>query len=87
MQIATTRPRQPDQFNEYHNRQMSYNYDNKQMPYGSQFYHYLRLIWSEQDYNLEYTLRFNTTRRGFWISSAPQKGDSVNAVCQLRLHL
>lgn len=53
---------------------MFYNYDNNQRPLGAQQYHYLRLIWSEQDINLEYTLRFNTTRRGFWISSAPQKG-------------
>lgn len=71
-EITTTRPRRPDGFNEYHDRQVFLPDLNR--PIGAQFYHYLRLIWSSQDLNLEYTLRFNTTRRGFWISSSPQKG-------------
>lgn len=74
LQIASSRRGQPDQFQEYHNQQMMYNYDYQQRPLGAQHFNYLRLIWSEQDINLEYTLRFNTTRRGFWISAAPQKG-------------
>ncbi|XP_055307374.1 uncharacterized protein LOC129571588 [Sitodiplosis mosellana] len=73
-EIASSRPRTPDQFQEYHNQQIFYNYDNNQRPIGGQQYHYLKLQWSEQDINLEYTLRYNTTRRGFWISSSPQKG-------------
>lgn len=36
-------------------------------------YNYLQLIWDENDVTLEYTLRYNQTRRGFWISSSPQK--------------
>lgn len=35
---------------------------------------YLRLIWDEKGSNLEYTLRYNSSRAGFWISSGPQKG-------------
>lgn len=35
---------------------------------------FLRLIWDERGKTLEYTLRFNNTRRGFWLSSGPQKG-------------
>lgn len=52
---------------------MQYGY-NHPRPYGAQYYHYLQLIWTEQDTTLEYTLRYNTTKRGFWIASAPQKG-------------
>lgn len=37
-------------------------------------YNYLRLIWAEQDVVLEYTLKYNQTRRGFWIASGPQGG-------------
>nr|XP_019539939.2 uncharacterized protein LOC109410889 [Aedes albopictus] len=33
---------------------------------------YLRLIWDEKHHTLEYTLRFNSSRPGFWISSAAQ---------------
>ncbi|XP_031621577.1 uncharacterized protein LOC116339689 [Contarinia nasturtii] len=76
-EIASTRPRQPDNFQEYHNQQILANYDYNQRPFGAQQFNHLRLVWSEQDINLEYTLRFNTTRRGFWISSAPQKGQMI----------
>ncbi|KAG4072092.1 hypothetical protein HA402_015591 [Bradysia odoriphaga] len=34
-------------------------------------YNYVRLIWEERGTVLEYSLRYNTTRRGFWISSPP----------------
>lgn len=37
-------------------------------------YNYLRLIWEERGTVLEYSLRYNTTRRGFWISSPPLPG-------------
>lgn len=36
-------------------------------------YKYLRLEWSESDSKLEYTVRFNYPRLGFWLSSAPQR--------------
>lgn len=73
-QFPTNNRRQDFQFDEYHNRQMIPYDANIPRPTGSHFFHYLRLIWSEQDSMIEYTLRYNTTRRGFWISSAPQKG-------------
>lgn len=34
----------------------------------------LRLIWDERGKTLEYTLRVDGSRRGFWISSGSQKG-------------
>lgn len=36
-------------------------------------YSYLQLIWDENGVIHEYSLRYNQTRRGFWISSSPQK--------------
>uniref|UniRef100_A0A182MD09 Uncharacterized protein n=1 Tax=Anopheles culicifacies TaxID=139723 RepID=A0A182MD09_9DIPT len=37
----------------------------------------LRLIWDESEHTLEYTLRYNTSKPGFWISAAPQKGSMI----------
>lgn len=34
-------------------------------------FRYLRLEWTEQNEKLEYYLRYNSTRRGFWMSGAP----------------
>ncbi|XP_055677099.1 uncharacterized protein LOC129786241 [Lutzomyia longipalpis] len=39
-----------------------------------QNYRYLKLIWDEREKTLEYTMRLNASRRGFWITSAPQGG-------------
>lgn len=74
VKLPTNNRRQDYQFDRYHDRQMVPVDANIARPTGSHFYHYLRLIWNEQDLSNEYTLRYNTTRRGFWISSAPQKG-------------
>lgn len=38
-----------------------------------QGYRYLRLDWSEDGERFEYTLRYNSTRRGFWISASPHR--------------
>jgi len=35
---------------------------------------YIRLEWDEKGVALEYTLRFNNSRRGFWVSTTQQKG-------------
>jgi hypothetical protein len=35
----------------------------------------LRLIWDEKGRSLEYTLRVDSARRGFWMTSGPQKGE------------
>ncbi|XP_063709282.1 uncharacterized protein LOC134837823 [Culicoides brevitarsis] len=48
--------------------------DSVDQAYKNQPSRYLRLIWDEKGHALEYTLRFNNTRRGFWMSSSPQKG-------------
>jgi hypothetical protein len=34
----------------------------------------LKLIWDEKGRSLEYTLRVDQSRRGFWLTSGPQKG-------------
>lgn len=68
-------------FEEYHNRQV-YQYDLPHKdPYGSQYFHYLRLIWSEQEKRIDYTLRYNTSRPGLWHLAAPQRG------CSFQIHL
>lgn len=65
--------------------QFDFNYDserNTQLsprglpPNAMNSYRYLRLEWTEQTEKpekLEYILRYNTTRRGFWMSAAPHK--------------
>ena len=37
----------------------------------------LRLIWDEKGRSLEYTLRVDSSRRGFWMTSGPQKGEWI----------
>lgn len=37
----------------------------------------LRLIWDEAEHTLEYTLRYNTSMPGFWISASPQSGSMI----------
>uniref|UniRef100_A0A182RDB8 Lipocalin/cytosolic fatty-acid binding domain-containing protein n=1 Tax=Anopheles funestus TaxID=62324 RepID=A0A182RDB8_ANOFN len=37
----------------------------------------LRLIWDELEHTLEYTLRYNTSKPGFWISASPQSGSMI----------
>lgn len=60
--------------NERHHSRNHHNRDAVDQTYKSQPIRYLRLIWDEKGVVLEYTLRFNNTRRGFWMSSSPQKG-------------
>jgi hypothetical protein len=40
----------------------------------------LRLIWDEKGRSLEYTLKVDSQRRGFWMTSGPQKGKN-NFTC------
>lgn len=47
-------------------------------------YEFLKLSWTEDGVTLEYNLRYNLTRPGFWISSIPQQS---NVVLKLRLKL
>ncbi|XP_053659011.1 uncharacterized protein LOC128708078 [Anopheles marshallii] len=37
----------------------------------------LRLIWDESEHTLEYTLRYNTSKPGFWIAASPQSGSMI----------
>lgn len=36
-------------------------------------YRFLRLEWTENQEKFEYILRYNMTRRGFWLSAAPYR--------------
>lgn len=72
--MATSQNRRKDTyFQQYHDRQIPPPELTNQRSYGSQLIHHLRMLWQEQDVNVEYLLRFNTSKRGFWISTAPQK--------------
>uniref|UniRef100_A0A182VY76 Lipocalin/cytosolic fatty-acid binding domain-containing protein n=1 Tax=Anopheles minimus TaxID=112268 RepID=A0A182VY76_9DIPT len=61
------------------------NQQNRRQGQGGQQYYQqeprtmrkLRLIWDESEHTLEYTLRYNTSKPGFWISAAPQSGSMV----------
>lgn len=37
-------------------------------------YRFLRLEWTDVDEKTEFILRYNITRNGFWIASAPDRG-------------
>ncbi|ETN60586.1 hypothetical protein AND_007786 [Anopheles darlingi] len=52
-------------------------YQQRQYQLHSQSMRYLRLIWDESEHTLEYTLRYNSSRPGFWISSSPQSGSMI----------
>ncbi|XP_065078057.1 uncharacterized protein LOC135701216 [Ochlerotatus camptorhynchus] len=60
------------QAQQQHQQQQQHNYRQQQANVR-----YLRLIWDEKESMLDYTLRFNTSRPGFWIASAPQSGSMV----------
>lgn len=54
-----------------------YVWDDTYGNFNNKEYRGLRLVWDESDANnkIEYNIRFNNTRRGFWVSSGPI-GDS-----------
>ncbi|XP_058451197.1 uncharacterized protein LOC131430330 [Malaya genurostris] len=64
--------RQQHQQQHQQHQQQQHNY---RQPFSNT--QYLRLIWDEKDHTLEYTLRYNNTRPGFWIASTPQTGTMV----------
>lgn len=70
--------------NERHHSRNHHNRDGLDQSYKNQPIRYLRLIWDEKGVVLEYTLRFNNTRRGFWMSSSPQKGK--NCLNPIKIH-
>lgn len=37
-------------------------------------YRFLRLEWTDEDEKIEFIMRYNITRNGFWITSAPDRG-------------
>ncbi|XP_053681017.1 uncharacterized protein LOC128731889 [Anopheles nili] len=51
-----------------------YQYQGQQQHQEPNSMRLLRLIWDESENTLEYTLRYNTSRPGFWLSAAPQSG-------------
>lgn len=56
------------------NQQQNYNYQWQQQQQNTR---HLLLIWEEKEHSLEYKLRFNKSRPGFWISSGPQEGSMI----------
>lgn len=75
--MSTFRPQRTDShsLDDYQTSHFKYyGSDNARLSHP-QYYHYLKLLWIEENANLEYKLRFNTTMRGFWIAEGPQKGN------------
>lgn len=56
------------------NQQQNYNYQWQQQQQNTR---HLLLIWEEKEHTLEYKLRFNKSRAGFWMSSGPQEGTMI----------
>ncbi|KAJ8913561.1 hypothetical protein NQ315_017112 [Exocentrus adspersus] len=52
----------------------NYNNNNYYNQIGLAEEHYLRMYWDENGENTEFHLRYNVTRKGFWISSGPENG-------------
>lgn len=74
-QVVSARPHPPDSgYEEFYHRNV-FQYDlNNQNPFGSQYYQYLHLTWSQDDLDVDYNLRFNTSRPGFLTTSSLEKG-------------
>lgn len=54
-----------------------YNWEEVGYPqeYSVKEYRTLRLLWEDRaTSDIEYQLRYNNSRRGFWVSSAPHSG-------------
>lgn len=66
-----------DRDHDRHHSRNHHNRDAVDQSYKNLPNRFLRLIWDEKGVVLEYTLRFNNTRRGFWMSSSPQKGKEI----------
>lgn len=64
--MATSRPQENP-------RQIVTQFGNTAIPNAMKDYRFLRLEWTELDEKLEYILRYNISRSGFWLSSAPHE--------------
>uniref|UniRef100_A0A1Q3FP71 Uncharacterized protein n=2 Tax=Culex tarsalis TaxID=7177 RepID=A0A1Q3FP71_CULTA len=60
--------------NQQNQQQQNYNYQWQQQQQNTR---HLLLIWEEKEHTLEYKLRFNKSRAGFWMSSGPQEGTMI----------
>ncbi|XP_052889348.1 uncharacterized protein LOC128297701 [Anopheles moucheti] len=58
---------------EQHRRQQGHQYQQQE----PRTMRNLRLIWDESEHTLEYTLRYNTSKPGFWIAASPQSGSMI----------
>lgn len=52
------------------------SYQNKNR-YHDEPVQFLKLVWREQDTMLEYTLKFNDSRRGYWMTGGPSPRSSI----------
>lgn len=73
LKMTTIRPRRISGGDDYYNNRQT-GYYNTDLNRQQQYYHHLRLIWDEHGTDIEYTLRYNTSRPGFWLASEPQRG-------------
>lgn len=48
--------------------------DSKRNPSSKDNYRYLRLIWTENDSDNDYTLKYHLSDPGLWILAEPKKG-------------
>jgi len=49
-----------------------FKWSNERYGHYDREYHQLRLIWNDSGNSIEYYLKYNATRKGFWMSSGPQ---------------
>jgi hypothetical protein len=58
----------------------NYDYDDRSISrinrfdYSPKNWRFIKMIWSEHDKSAQYTLKFNSTRRGLWIGMEPPRG-------------
>lgn len=81
VKISTIRPQRTGGLDDFQTSHYKYYGSDNAYLGHPQYYKYLKLLWIEGSINLEYTLRYNTTMRGFWISMGPQKGNDAHRIC------
>lgn len=78
--IVTEHPRSRNYQYDQRGQQNNNNNNNRQAQQSH--LRYIRLAWQEKSNDLDLQLRFNTTRRGFWMSTAPAASINFNSKSQ-----
>uniref|UniRef100_A0A182WV25 Lipocalin/cytosolic fatty-acid binding domain-containing protein n=1 Tax=Anopheles quadriannulatus TaxID=34691 RepID=A0A182WV25_ANOQN len=74
---GTSGGRSPSSSYEQQNQQRRQQGNHQYLQHEPRTMRNLRLIWDESEHTLEYTLRYNTSMPGFWISASPQSGSMI----------